>query len=77
MQIDDEMEGHSELLKEIQDSPTDINAVVTRRRKDFTEEFFRHLTLISETYDSLEDRDGTLKNFSAVKNNKFGLDSFS
>lgn len=58
MQIDDEMEGHSELLKEIQDSPTDINAIVARRRKDFTGEFFRYLTLLSETYDSLEDRDG-------------------
>lgn len=58
MQIDDEMERHSELLKEIEDSPLDINAIVARRRKDFTEEFFRHLTLLSETYDSLEDRDG-------------------
>ncbi|KAE9607031.1 hypothetical protein Lal_00025838 [Lupinus albus] len=55
--IDDEMEGHGELLKEIQDSPTDINAIVTRRRKDFTGEFFRYLSLISDTYDSLEDRD--------------------
>lgn len=58
MQIDDEMEKHSELLKEIQDSPTDINALVARRRKDFTGEFFRYLKLISEAYDSLEDRDG-------------------
>lgn len=58
MQIDDEMEGHSELLKEIQDSPTDINAIVARRRKDFTGEFFSYLNLLSETYDSLEDRDG-------------------
>ena len=58
MQIDDEMERHSELLKEVQDSPTDVNAIVTRRRKDFTEEFFRYLTLLSETHDSLEDRDG-------------------
>ncbi|KAB1211145.1 hypothetical protein CJ030_MR6G018131 [Morella rubra] len=55
--IDDEMEGHSELLKEIQDSPTDINAIVARRRKDFTGEFFSYLNLLSETYDSLEDRD--------------------
>ncbi|XP_008236644.1 PREDICTED: uncharacterized protein At4g37920, chloroplastic [Prunus mume] len=55
--IDDEMERHSELLKEIQDNPTDINALVARRRKDFTEEFFRHLNLLSEVYDSLEDRD--------------------
>ncbi|OMP01667.1 hypothetical protein COLO4_11680 [Corchorus olitorius] len=52
------MERHSELLKEIQDSPTDVNAIVTRRRKDFTDEFFRYLTLVSETYDGLEDRDG-------------------
>ncbi|XP_061336868.1 uncharacterized protein At4g37920 isoform X2 [Gastrolobium bilobum] len=55
--IDEEMEGHCELLKEIQDSPTDINAIVARRRKDFTGEFFRYLTLISDTYNSLEDRD--------------------
>lgn len=60
MQIDDEMERHAELLKEIEDSPVDINAIVTRRRKDFTEEFFRHLTLLSEIYDGLEDRDGNI-----------------
>lgn len=58
MQIDDEMERHTELLKEIEGSPLDINAIVSKRRKDFTEEFFRHLTLLSETYDGLEDRDG-------------------
>ncbi|KAF7829251.1 hypothetical protein G2W53_020415 [Senna tora] len=57
LQVDDEMEGHSELLKELQDSPTDINAIVARRRKDFTGEFFRYLSLLSDTYDSLEDRD--------------------
>lgn len=61
MQIDDEMERHSELLKEIQDSPTDINAIITRRRKDFTDEFFRYLALVSETYDGLEDRDGVAR----------------
>lgn len=52
------MEEHYELLKEIQESPTDINAIVAQRRKDFTGEFFHYLTLISDTYDSLEDRDG-------------------
>ncbi|XP_057482081.1 glycine-rich domain-containing protein 1-like isoform X2 [Actinidia eriantha] len=52
--IDDEMERHSEHLKEVQDSPTDINAIVTRQHKDFTEELFRYLTLLSETHDSLE-----------------------
>lgn len=55
--IDDEMEKQHGLLKEIQDSPTDLNAIVTRRRKDFTGEFFRYLSLVSQTNDSLEDRD--------------------
>ncbi|KAI3442339.1 uncharacterized protein J3R85_001275, partial [Psidium guajava] len=55
--IDEEMERHSELLREVQDSPTDIGAVVARRRKDFTGEFFSYLTTLSEMYDSLEDRD--------------------
>ncbi|PKI42076.1 hypothetical protein CRG98_037529 [Punica granatum] len=55
--IDDEMEVHDELLKEIQDHPTDINAVVARRRKDFTGDFFNYLSTLSETHDSLEDRD--------------------
>ncbi|XP_031281594.1 uncharacterized protein At4g37920 [Pistacia vera] len=59
--IDDEMERHSDLLKEIQDNPTDINAVVARRRKDFTGEFFRYLTLFSESNDSLEDRDAVAR----------------
>lgn len=54
------MERHTELLKDIQDSPTELNAIVAKRRKDFTDEFFRHLTLLSETYDSLEDRDGKI-----------------
>ena len=58
MQIDEEMERSYDLLKEIQDNPTDINAIVVRRRKDFNDEFFRYLTLMSETFDSLEDRDG-------------------
>lgn len=55
--IDDEMERHHELLKEVQDGPTDIGAVVARRRKDFTGDFFSYLKTLSETYDSLEDRD--------------------
>ncbi|XP_030528388.1 uncharacterized protein At4g37920 [Rhodamnia argentea] len=55
--IDEEMERHSELLREVQDSPTDIGTVVARRRKGFTGEFFSYLTTLSETYDSLEDRD--------------------
>lgn len=52
------MEIHNELLKEIQDNPTDLNAIVAKQRKDFTGEFFRYLTLLAESYDGLEDRDG-------------------
>lgn len=59
-QIDDEIGKHMDLLKEVQESPLDINAIVARRRKDFTGEFFRHLTVFSNTYDNLDDRDGTL-----------------
>ncbi|CAI9272426.1 unnamed protein product [Lactuca saligna] len=55
--VDEEMEKHSELLKQIEDSPMDINAIVTKRRKDFTGEFFRYLTVVQETHDNLEDRD--------------------
>lgn len=56
--IDDEMERHTELLKEIEDNPTDINAIVAKRRRDFDEEFFRHLKFLQQTYEGLEDRDG-------------------
>ncbi|XP_042045089.1 uncharacterized protein At4g37920-like [Salvia splendens] len=59
--IDDEMEKHTALLKEIQESPMDINAIVAKRRGDFTDSFFRHLTLVSETYDSLDDRDAVAR----------------
>lgn len=59
--IDDEMERHTQLLKEIEDNPTDINAIVAKRRKDFTGDFFRHLTLLQQTYDTLEDRDAVAR----------------
>ncbi|KAH6825792.1 endoribonuclease E-like protein [Perilla frutescens var. hirtella] len=59
--IDDEMEKHAALFKEIQESPMDINAIVAKRRGEFTDSFFRHLTLLSETYDSLDDRDAVAR----------------
>jgi len=58
LQIDDEMERHAQLLKEIEDNPRDINAIIAKRRRDFHGDFFRHLTLLQRTYDSVEDRDG-------------------
>ncbi|XP_020675447.1 uncharacterized protein At4g37920 isoform X1 [Dendrobium catenatum] len=57
LQVDDEMEMNSCLLKEIQDNPLDLDAIVARRRKDFTGDFFHYLSLLSEAYDGLEDRD--------------------
>uniref|UniRef100_A0A803MNM9 Uncharacterized protein n=1 Tax=Chenopodium quinoa TaxID=63459 RepID=A0A803MNM9_CHEQI len=47
--------------KEIEDNPTDINAIVAKRRRDFSGEFFLHLTYLQQTYDSLEDRDAVAR----------------
>lgn len=49
---------YTDLLEEIQQNPTDIDATVAKRRKEFTGEFFRHINTLSETRESLEDRDG-------------------
>lgn len=57
-QIDDEVDKHMELLKEIQENPLDINAIVAQRRNEFTGDFFHHLNILQESLDSLEDRDG-------------------
>ncbi|XP_021747619.1 uncharacterized protein At4g37920, chloroplastic-like [Chenopodium quinoa] len=59
--IDDEIERYTDLLKEIEDNPTDINAIVAKRRRDFNGEFFRHLTFLQQTYDSLDDRDAVAR----------------
>ncbi|CAA7013306.1 unnamed protein product [Microthlaspi erraticum] len=55
------MEKHNDLLKEIQENPTDLNAIADKRRRDFTGEFFRYVALLSETLDGLEDRDGVAR----------------
>lgn len=59
--IDDEMERHTQLLKEIEENPTDINSIIAKRRRDFNGDFFRHLTLLQQTYDVLEDRDSVAR----------------
>lgn len=57
-EVDEDMQRHDELLKEIQENPLEVDAIVARRRKDFTGDFFEHLKLVSNTYyDSLESRD--------------------
>jgi hypothetical protein len=47
-----------ELFTELRENPTDINAVVARRRKDFTGEFFRNLNYLVNAYNGLDERDG-------------------
>lgn len=58
IQIDDEIEKHMELFTELRENPADINAIVARRRKDFTGEFFRHLNFLVNAYNGLDERDG-------------------
>jgi hypothetical protein len=57
-QIDGEIQKHMELFTELRENPSDINAIVARRRKDFTGEFFRHLNSLLDAYNGLDERDG-------------------
>ncbi|CAN6308051.1 unnamed protein product [Urochloa humidicola] len=59
--IDDEVEKHMELFTKLRDNPADINAIVARRRKDFTGEFFRHLNFLVNAYNGLDERDGVVR----------------
>ncbi|KAI4991405.1 hypothetical protein ZWY2020_039776 [Hordeum vulgare] len=55
--IDAEIEMHMELFTELRENPTDINAIVARRRKDFTGDFFRNLNFLVNAYNGLDERD--------------------
>lgn len=56
-EVDDDMERHNELLRYIE-ANEDINAVISRRRKDFTGAFFEHLqTLCNANVKNPERRD--------------------
>ncbi|KAF8677267.1 hypothetical protein HU200_046750 [Digitaria exilis] len=59
--IDNEIEKHMKLFNELRDNPADINAIVARRRKDFTGEFFRHLNFLVNAYNGLDERDGVIR----------------
>ncbi|KAK1289846.1 Uncharacterized protein QJS10_CPB18g01275 [Acorus calamus] len=49
-EIDDDVQRHNELLNVIRSAPSEINAAVARRRKDFTKEFFVHLHTVAQSY---------------------------
>ena len=50
VQIDDDVQRHDELLEVIRKAPSECSAIVSRRRKDFTKEFFVHLHTVAESY---------------------------
>lgn len=49
-EVDEDIQRHDELLAVIKKAPSEINEIVVRRRKDFTEEFFIHLHNVAESY---------------------------
>ncbi|KAK3123254.1 hypothetical protein QOZ80_8AG0627300 [Eleusine coracana subsp. coracana] len=59
--VDGEIEKHMELFTELRDNPSDINAIVARRRKEFTGEFFCHLNFVMNAYNGLDERDGVVR----------------
>ncbi|RXH90864.1 hypothetical protein DVH24_006809 [Malus domestica] len=49
-EIDEDVQGHNELLKVVRGAQSEISEIVSRRRKDFTQEFFVHLHTVAESY---------------------------
>ncbi|KAG0615250.1 hypothetical protein M758_5G026700 [Ceratodon purpureus] len=57
-ELDEDMQQHDKLLALIEKSPTKIDAIVARQRKDFTEHFFEHLRIrIQASYDDQNRRE--------------------
>ncbi|KAL9320650.1 hypothetical protein ACSQ67_012489 [Phaseolus vulgaris] len=49
-QIDEDVQRHNELIEVVKRDPSQISEIVSKRRKDFTEEFFIHLHTVAESY---------------------------
>ncbi|KAI5387252.1 pentatricopeptide repeat-containing protein At4g18520, chloroplastic [Lathyrus oleraceus] len=49
-QIDEDVQRHNELIEMIKRTPSEISNIVSRSRKDFSEDFFLHLHTVSESY---------------------------
>uniref|UniRef100_A0A7C8ZWY2 Uncharacterized protein n=1 Tax=Opuntia streptacantha TaxID=393608 RepID=A0A7C8ZWY2_OPUST len=61
-EIDDDIQRHDELLEVVRGEPSEIGEIVAKRRKDFTEEFFKHVyTVAASYYDKHEEQDATVK----------------
>uniref|UniRef100_A0ACD5WB92 Uncharacterized protein n=1 Tax=Avena sativa TaxID=4498 RepID=A0ACD5WB92_AVESA len=50
-EIDEDVQRHNELFEVVKSTPPEeIGAIIARRRKDFTVEFFNHLYYVAESY---------------------------
>ena len=50
-QIDEDVQRHNELLEAVRAAaPSELGEIISRRRKDFTKEFFVHLHTVAESY---------------------------
>lgn len=50
-QIDEDVQRHNELLEVVRaTSPSELGEIISRRRKDFTKEFFVHLHTVAQSY---------------------------
>jgi hypothetical protein len=50
LQIDADVQRHNDLLDVIRKDPSEITNIVSKRRKDFTNEFFEHLHTVTQSY---------------------------
>ncbi|GMH01364.1 hypothetical protein Nepgr_003203 [Nepenthes gracilis] len=61
-EIDEDVQHHNELLEKIRRATSEIGEIVSRRRKDFTKEFFLHLHTVAESYhDNPEEQNAVAK----------------
>ncbi|TQD72040.1 hypothetical protein C1H46_042417 [Malus baccata] len=49
-EVDEDVQRHNEFLKVVRGAQSEISEIVSRRRKDFTQEFFVHLHTVAESY---------------------------
>lgn len=49
-EVDEDVQRHNELIKLVKGAPSEIGAIVSRRRKDFTSEFFVHFYALASSY---------------------------
>lgn len=63
------MQRHNELLEVVRAAaPSELGEIVSRRRKDFTKEFFVHLHTVAESYyDDPTEQNGNAAYFSVSK----------